>query len=239
MADKQNKNENLENSKTIKSKTSKRKKQKVTKKYLKERYRTQKKEHKDFVAYASNVVSSYKKFIDNLLICIVYLYVPKTEEEKMEYCFTYKFNKKTLESYLNGVIEKYSLNISNLNQNGNKTDIDDKTNIDDKTYKVGYKNPPIETRFQKGDKGNPKGRKRKKDEEMLDLIEKKLQEPITVTKNGKTMRVPKKEIVTEQITKSLLNGTPIPKNNIDLVKYMDRYSNNKKSLNEIFGKNRS
>lgn len=230
MADKQNKNKNLENSKTIKSKTSKRK---ITKKYLKERYKTLKQKYDNLATWAYKFHSNCYRIIEKFLVSTVDIYIPKTEEEKIEFCHTYKFNKNILETLLDETIKKYSLNVKYLKKHNSKSD------IDNKTYKVGYKKPPIETRFQKGDKGNPKGRKPKEDEGLLDLIEKKLQEPITVTKNGKTIRVPKKEIVTEQITKSLVNGTPIHKNNIDLVKYMDKYSNNKKSLNEIFGKNRS
>jgi hypothetical protein len=57
-----------------------------------------------------------------------------------------------------------------------------------KDYEVGYGKPPAQHRFQKGQSGNPRGRKSAKLNE-AELIAKVRDEPITMTINGKTRKV--------------------------------------------------
>lgn len=55
-------------------------------------------------------------------------------------------------------------------------------------YSVGYKKPPAETRFKKGQSGNKSG-KRKMPAEISSLLE-VLERPVKVTENGRTRKVP-------------------------------------------------
>ena len=52
------------------------------------------------------------------------------------------------------------------------------------TSPVGYRRPPVHTRFKKGVSGNPLGR-RKGTRNVLKMFEQELNEPITVVENGK------------------------------------------------------
>ena len=55
---------------------------------------------------------------------------------------------------------------------------------DDKTdYKVGYKKPPLHTRFRKGQSGNPRGRPRGS-KNLSTLLTDALNEPVVVTEDG-------------------------------------------------------
>ena len=56
---------------------------------------------------------------------------------------------------------------------------------DDKTdYKVGYKRPPLHTRFRKGQSGNPRGRPRGS-KNFSTLLTEALNEPVVVTEDGR------------------------------------------------------
>jgi hypothetical protein len=57
-----------------------------------------------------------------------------------------------------------------------------------KDYDVGYGKPPPQHRFQKGQSGNPRGRRSAKLNE-AELIAKVRDEPITMTINGKVRKV--------------------------------------------------
>ncbi len=213
-------------------KSSKRKKSKLTKKDLQEKYDKLKQYCEDFIKATEEnniLLEKYKQLAIKLFPCIADIYFLKNETEKDEFCKIYDINQQSLEIVLN----MYCSNKVTSEQNDNNT------NVDNKTYKVGYKNPPLETRFQKGNKGNRKGRKRQEDESFFDLLEKFLNEKITVTKNGKSKRLRRKIVIIEQTTKKMLKGEQVPKNNIDLLKTVERYSNHKKAYDETFGKNKS
>lgn len=61
--------------------------------------------------------------------------------------------------------------------------------------KVGYKNPPKNTQFKKGQSGNPKGRPKKSlkqgiaQEDLIKMILDDAKEPVTITANGKTQEM--------------------------------------------------
>lgn len=104
----------------------------------------------------------------------------------------------------------------------------------DPDYKVGYKHPPKHTRFQKGDKGNPKGRKSKKDMPIDDLLLDDLNKLVYIKEGGKTKKMYKREVITKNLSKSLMLGEPIPRNNLKLIKDLDRYAARKEVIKKIW-----
>jgi len=77
-----------------------------------------------------------------------------------------------------------------------------------KPYEVGYGKPPVATRFQKGQSGNPSGRP-KKIPQLLDpgrVLEAIDNEEITVTDNGKRKRMTKAEIHFRQLFARAIRG---------------------------------
>lgn len=75
-------------------------------------------------------------------------------------------------------------------------------------YKVGYKSPPIATRFKKGQSGNPSG-KPKKTAEKLDLgriLQAIDHEEMVVEIDGKSRRMSKIEIHFRQLFNKALRG---------------------------------
>ena len=98
----------------------------------------------------------------------------------------------------------------------------------DPDYKVGYKHPPKHTRFQKGNKGNPKGRKSKKGKSAHDLLSEELDKKITIQKDGKCKSMYKRDVIAKNLIHQLSTGKPIPKNNIDLYFSISDYERKKK-----------
>ena len=81
--------------------------------------------------------------------------------------------------------------------------------------KRGYKNPPVEHRFQKGKSGNPKGRPRKKKQSSsdpgLDLIasvHRELGKKISVRENGQHREITKLDAFSAQLVAQSVNGKP-------------------------------
>jgi hypothetical protein len=69
-------------------------------------------------------------------------------------------------------------------------------------YVVGYGKPPLHTRFQKGQSGNPKGRPRGK-KNLSTLLNNALNASIVVIENGRRKKITKREaIVTQLVNKS-------------------------------------
>lgn len=68
----------------------------------------------------------------------------------------------------------------------------------DPHYKVGFRKPPIHTRFKKGRSGNPKGRPAGH-RNMNSLITRALNRSVTITENGKRKRITKREAIVMQL----------------------------------------
>jgi Family of unknown function (DUF5681) len=69
-------------------------------------------------------------------------------------------------------------------------------------YEVGYGKPPLHTRFQKGQSGNPKGRPRGQ-KNLSSLLNEVLNGWVIVVENGRRKRITKREaIITQLVNKS-------------------------------------
>ena len=74
-------------------------------------------------------------------------------------------------------------------------------------YEVGYKKPPVHTRFQKGKSGNPRGRP-KGSANYLTLLRRVLGQKVTITEAGKPRTITKIEAaMTQLLNKAALGDT--------------------------------
>ncbi len=71
--------------------------------------------------------------------------------------------------------------------------------------RVGYRNPPIATRFKKGQSGNPKGRPRKKPT-LSEALEVALDARVTVTQNGVRVTKSKRELAALTLANGIAKG---------------------------------
>ena len=65
-------------------------------------------------------------------------------------------------------------------------------------YEVGYGKPPHHTRFMKGQSGNPRGR-RCGSKNLRTLLSEALNEPVTITENGRRRKITKREAIVRQV----------------------------------------
>lgn len=72
-------------------------------------------------------------------------------------------------------------------------------------YEVGYGRPPVASRFQPGQCGNPKGRPRKA-KSLAAEIERELDAKIIVREGGIARKLPKRTIISRQLTDSACRG---------------------------------
>jgi Family of unknown function (DUF5681) len=87
-------------------------------------------------------------------------------------------------------------------------------------YQIGYRKPPVGRRFQKGQSGNPTGRRRKKD--LPELLVAALNAPVYVTTEGERHRITKREaIVTQLVNKSATADLRATKMLIDMLKEVE------------------
>ncbi len=76
---------------------------------------------------------------------------------------------------------------------------------DDEKYEVGYARPPKQTRFKKGQSGNPKGRPRGA-KNMATLFTTALKERVVVTENGRRRSISKQEALVKHLVNKALSG---------------------------------
>ncbi|HZU91022.1 MAG TPA: DUF5681 domain-containing protein [Stellaceae bacterium] len=65
-------------------------------------------------------------------------------------------------------------------------------------YEIGYKRPPLHTRFQKGRSGNPRGRPRGS-KNLAGLLAAALNQPVVVVDNGQRRTMTKRDLVLVQL----------------------------------------
>ena len=74
-----------------------------------------------------------------------------------------------------------------------------------KDYRVGYKKPPVHTRFRKGVSGNPAGRPRELRNLKTDFLE-ELSERVTVTEGGKRRHHSKQRVTIKALVNKAMTG---------------------------------
>jgi hypothetical protein len=72
-------------------------------------------------------------------------------------------------------------------------------------YEVGDRRPPKHSRFKRGQSGNPKGRP-KGSINLRTRITQQLRQPVTVTRNGRPVKMRKVDLIALQIVDSAAKG---------------------------------
>ncbi|WP_020182127.1 DUF5681 domain-containing protein [Methylotenera sp. 1P/1] len=72
-------------------------------------------------------------------------------------------------------------------------------------YKVGFAKPPLETRFQKGQSGNPSGRPKGK-RNMATILKSVSNETLVITENGERKTITKLEASFKQLVNKAASG---------------------------------
>jgi hypothetical protein len=67
-----------------------------------------------------------------------------------------------------------------------------------KDYEVGFGRPPVATRFKPGNKGNPKGRPKKRPT-VGQIIEGSLMTKVTVVENGRSKTMTAQEVIIRKL----------------------------------------
>lgn len=73
------------------------------------------------------------------------------------------------------------------------------------SYKIGYRRPPLATRFRPGQSGNPSG-KRKPRPTLSQRLDRILAETVPVTEGGKSKRMSREEVFLRQTVTRAIAG---------------------------------
>lgn len=169
------------------------------------------------------------------LPCILFLIqdiFPMMNEQMFNYvCRNYSLKPEIILEFASKLGIK--LNFTKEGKPESKTEDPQPEDIDS-DYKVGYKHPPKHTRFQKGNKGNPKGRKSKKGRPIMELLLEELDKKIRINEGGETKEMYAREVIIKKMSKSLMLCEPIPRNNLKLIESVDRYAAKKEVVEKIF-----
>lgn len=96
--------------------------------------------------------------------------------------------------------------------------------------KIGYKSPPIATRFQSGQSGNPKGRPRGS-LNISTIVEKEGNTKVAVKEGDKKIRLSKREVIIKSVfNRAMAGDKDAVKLCIELLKELD-FNNEIKGLN--------
>ena len=71
---------------------------------------------------------------------------------------------------------------------------------------VGYKRPPVASRFKKGQSGNPQGRRRRAPATIAAMVAEELQSTEVISDNGRRLKVPKIRILIKEAVKQAMKG---------------------------------
>jgi hypothetical protein len=74
-----------------------------------------------------------------------------------------------------------------------------------KDYEVGFRHPPVATRFKPGNKGNPNGRPKKRPT-VGQIIEASLMTKVTVVENGRSKAMTAQEVIIRKLTLDAAGG---------------------------------
>lgn len=77
--------------------------------------------------------------------------------------------------------------------------------MEEEDQKVGYRRPPVATRFKPGRSGNPSG-KRKARPTLSQRLDRILAESVQVTEGGKSKRMSKEEVFLRQLVTRAIGG---------------------------------
>jgi Family of unknown function (DUF5681) len=80
--------------------------------------------------------------------------------------------------------------------------------VSEPPYKVGYGRPPAETRWRKGQSGNPRKRRRARPESGIEMIDSRLLRPINVIENGRKRRMTTLEAIVLRLCAKAITANP-------------------------------
>ncbi len=75
-------------------------------------------------------------------------------------------------------------------------------------YEVGYRKPPVHSRFKKGVCPNPKGRGGKTKVKAAEIVRRVLNEPVAIQERGRSRKIPRWQATVRRLFSRALRGDP-------------------------------